>query len=717
MRTFLLSVLCVTCFGINSLKADEGMWLLPLIEKLNQASMEELGCEITAEDIYSINKSSIKDAIVIFGGGCTGEIVSADGLLFTNHHCGYDEIQNHSSVDNDILKDGFWAMTRDQELPNPQLEVKFLLEIKEVTDEIMQELSSEMLEEDRRQKIRELIDEIETDAAQEDKFLAEVKPFFAGNKYYLFVYEVFRDVRLVGAPPSSIGKFGYDTDNWEWPRHTGDFSIFRVYTAPDGSPAEYHPENIPLKPKYFLPVSLAGINNGDFSLVVGYPGRTHRFLNSYGISETMDVTNELRIKVRGARLEILQEDMMDDPIVRIQYASKYSRSSNYWKFSIGQNKGLRRLNILEEKRSEETAFQNWVEKDSARNILYGDVLKEFEKYYAKKREHEYNFQFLSEAFFGATEIFDFISEFQYLYMMLLVNDAEKEDLDEEIELLRNTVTNFFTEYNQSTDVKVTKTMIKLYQDNTPSYKQPDFYSTIDKKYKGDIEKYVDKLFDKTFFIDQDAVMEFLDNPDIKALNKDIGFITANSIFRKYYDEYLSVDDYELKLDKLERLYMQGRITMNREGFRYPDANFTIRMSYGVIRDYYPRDAVHYDYYTHLEGVIEKEDASNYEFLVPEKLKNLYAEKDYGRYGKDGEMPVCFISNNDITGGNSGSPVLNKNGELIGLVFDGNWEAMSGDIAYEPDIQRCICVDIRYVLFVIDKIADAGHIIKELKIVD
>lgn len=716
MKTFLVSILCVACLSINSLKADEGMWLLPLIEKLNKTSMEELGCEISPEEIYSINNSSIKDAIVIFGGGCTGEIVSDDGLLFTNHHCGYDEIQNHSSVENDILKDGFWAMTRDQELPNPDLDVKFLVEIEEVTDKILPELSSEMLEGDRRQKIKELIEEIETEASQDEKYKAVVKSFFAGNKYYLCVYEVFKDVRLVGTPPSSIGKFGYDSDNWEWPRHTGDFSVFRVYSAPDGSPAEYHPDNIPLKPKYFLPISLAGVNNGDFSLILGYPGRTHRYLNSFGIDETMDVTNELRILVRGTRLGILQADMLDDPKVRIQYASKYSRSSNYWKYSIGQNKGLRRLNILDEKRSEEKSFQKWVEKDSVRNIQYGNILKEFEKYYAQKREHEYNLDFLSEAFFRATEIFDFISEFQYLYMMLQINEADEKDMNEEIEILRNTTKNFFIDYNQNTDVKVTKAMIKLYQDKTLSSIQPDFYATINKKYKGDIEKYVDRIFDKTFFMDQERVMEFLDQPDIKILKKDIGFVTANSIFKKYYDEYSIVDEYDLKLDKLERIYMQGRMTMNKKGFQYPDANFTIRMSYGVIQDYYPRDAVHYDYYTLLEGVMEKEDTSNFEFLVPDKLKKLYAEKDFGRYGKDGEMPVCFISNNDITGGNSGSPVLNKNGELIGLAFDGNWEAMSGDIAYEPDIQRCICVDIRYVLFVIDKFADAGHLIEELNIV-
>jgi len=716
MKNYFVLTLCIVCVNISFLKADEGMWLLPLMENLNMGTMEELGCELTAEEIYNINNSSIKDAIVYFGGGCTGEIVSEEGLLFTNHHCGFDEIQNHSTVENDILQNGFWAMTREEELVNPDLEVKFLLRIEEITDTILKDISDEMQELDRKEKINEVIDEIVSEASQEDKYEAEVKPFFAGNKYYLFVYEVFRDVRLVGAPPSSIGKFGYDTDNWEWPRHTGDFSIFRVYSAPDGSPADYDPQNIPLKPKQYLPVSLKGIDNGDFTFIMGYPARTQRYLNSYGIAETMEEINETRIKVRGIRQEILQEDMLGDTKVRIQYASKYSRSSNYWKYSIGQNRGLKRLNILEEKQDEELSFQNWVDEDSVRIKWYGHVLNDFENIYKKKNENEYNYQYLNEAFFRATEIFDFISEFQYLYMLLLVNEEEKEELENEITELRKTTKKFFTDYNISTDVKITKAMIKLYQDNTSSDQHPDFYSRINGRFKGNISKYVDKLYKKTFFLDEERVLEFLEQPDIRSLSNDIGFQTTHSIFKKYYEEYQILDEYDVKLEKLERLYMQGRMEMDKDKILYPDANSTIRLTYGVVKDYYPRDAVHYDHYTLLKGVIEKEDTSNFEFLVPEKLKRMYAEKQYGRFGEQDKLPVCFITNNDISGGNSGSPVLNKNGELIGLAFDGNWEAMSGDIAFEPDLQRCICVDIRYVLFVIEYFADAGHLIEELKIV-
>ncbi|MGD2035030.1 MAG: S46 family peptidase, partial [Bacteroidales bacterium] len=695
---------------------DEGMWLLPLIETLNMEAMEGLGCELTAEQIYSINNSSIKDAIVIFGGGCTGEIVSEQGLLFTNHHCGYDEIQNHSTVGNDILKDGFWAGSKEKELPNPDLEVKFLVRVENVTGRILQQLTEDMVEEERREQIQDMIEEITEEASQEERFEAEVKPFFAGNKYYLFVYEVFRDVRLVGTPPSAIGKFGYDSDNWMWPRHTGDFSIFRVYTAPDGSPAEYNPENIPLKPKHFLPISLGGINNGDFTLVMGYPGETDRYLNSYGIIETMEVINENRIKIRDVRQEILLEDMLMDPEIRIKYAVKYSRSSNYWKYSIGQNKGLRRLNIIEKKRNEENEFRKWVRKDSSRMKLYGSVLHDLREIYEEKRPHVNNFYFLSEAFFRASEIVDFISEFHYLYMLLLVNEDGDEEIKQETEELKKMTENFFDDYSMDTDIKVTRAMIELYQNSIPLFQHPDFYSTIHKKYNEDIGRYVEKLFAKTFFIDKSEVMEFLDEPNLKDLSKDFGFQTSNSIFKKYYEEYLILDDYGLQLEKLERLYMQGRIEMDSDKISYPDANSTIRLTYGTVKDYFPRDAVHYDYYTSLKGVMEKEDSMNFEFIVPDKLKKLYVEKNYGRYTEEGRLPVCFITNNDITGGNSGSPVLNKKGELIGLAFDGNWEAMSGDIAFEPELQRCICVDIRYVLFIIDKFADAGQLLEELKLV-
>lgn len=709
----IFSAVILVSFVLNS-KADEGMWLLPLLESYNIDEMQDLGFELTAEDVYSINNSSIKDAIVIFGGGCTGEIVSDEGLLFTNHHCGYDEIQNHSALEHDYLKEGFWAMTREEELPNPGLEVRFLDRIEIVTERILQELSDQMNEADRKDKVAELSEEIVEEAEEDGKYEAEVKSFFEGNTYYLFVYKVFKDVRFVGAPPSSIGKFGYDTDNWEWPRHTGDFSIFRVYTAPDGSPAEYALENVPLKPKHFLPLSLDGIEKGDFTFILGFPGRTYRYLSSFGIQETINNTNNIRVLVRGARLEILQEDMLADDEIRINYASKYSRSSNYWKFSIGQNRGLKSLNVISKKKEEENEFQTWAEADSARKVTYGNLLGPMESIYASRESNDYNFQLIQEAFFRATEIIDFITEFQYLYLLLLSEEDGSEDIEEEIQELKVLTADFFSEYNLRTDKKVAKAMFELYYQNAKENQYPDIYTIIEKKFKGDFGKFTDKLFTETFFIDEDKVMEFLADPSLKALSKDFGFKTGNSIVRKYYEEYGVLDNYDLKLDKLKRLYMKGRMEMNPDIDLYPDANFTMRLSYGIVDDYTPRDAVHYNYYTRLKGVMEKEDSTDFEFEVPQKLKELYNSKDYGIYGENDEMPLCFITNNDITGGNSGSPVLNSKGELIGLAFDGNWEAMSGDIAFEPGLQRCICVDIRYVLFIIDKFAGNSSLIEELK---
>ena len=713
-RVFLVFFGLVFAF-FNKIKADEGMWLLPLIQELNMTDMQELGIKLTADEIYSINNSSIKDAIVIFDGGCTGEIVSDSGLLFTNHHCGFDQIQEHSSLEHDYLQDGFWARSREEELPNPELEVRFLERIENVTDRITGSLSDTLTDEEKRSKIQEIIDEIETEAGE--KYEAVVRSFYAGNEYYLFVYTVYKDIRLVGTPPSSIGKFGYDTDNWEWPRHTGDFSIFRVYTAHDGSPAEYSVDNVPLKPKYFLPISLGGVKKGDFTLILGYPGGTDRYLCSYGIVEVMEVENTNRIKIRGERLELLMRDMETDPLVKIQYASKYSRSSNYWKYSIGQNYRLRVLDVIEKKQQEEREFQKWVNSDSIRTSKYGYILSEMEQIYQNKRDAEMNFNAMTEAFFIASEVVGFITDFNYLYKLLSENDPDPEELQNEIVLLKNETEEFFKDYNLSTDIKVTNAMFELYKQLVRPDQYPDLYKEIDKKHKGDIDSYVDQLFSNTFFIDYEHIKTFLEDPTIKALEKDKGFLAARSIFKKYFEEFARLDDYDIKLEKLNWLYMQARMEMNPERFHYPDANFTMRMTYGTVEDYSPRDAVHYDEITVLKGVMEKEDTANYEFLVPDLLKELYENQDYGSYGYNGQMPVCFITNNDITGGNSGSPVLNAHGELIGLAFDGNWEAMSGDIAYEPDLQRCICVDIRYVLFIIDQYAGAKYLINELNIMN
>lgn len=717
MKRVLIFVFSISILNFSIGRADEGMWMLPFLEQLNMASMHELGCALSADQIYSFNHSSIKDAIVIFGGGCTGEIVSDQGLLFTNHHCGFDEIQNHSTLEHDYLKNGFWAKTHAEELPNPDLEVKFVVKIQDVSDSIVKHLNQKMTESERRDKVNEISKNIEDAASDSGKFKADVKPFFSGNKYYLFVYKVYKDVRLVGAPPSSIGKFGYDTDNWEWPRHTGDFSIFRVYTAPDGSPAEYSPKNIPLKPKYYLPISLKGLKTGDFSMVIGYPGSTDRYLCSAGIKELYDIINPDRVKIRGIRQKIMMADMNANPKVNIQYAEKYSRSSNYWKYSIGENEGIAKQDLISRREKQEARFQKWADADSARKSVYGDLIPGMDEIFSERRSDENNFQYLYEALFRGVEIIHFVNKFNDLHYLLTLGDSVQNDVNEEIASLRKSADKFFKNYNVSTDIKITKAMFRVYYDNIPAEERPSFFNVIDSDYKGNIDKYVNKMFAKTIFTSPEKVKKFLDKPTLKVFKKDMAFQTEYSAAVKYTNEYFTLDDYKVRLKGLQRTYMKGLMAMDPDSTFYPDANFTIRLTYGTVEGYSPRDAVIYKDYTTLKGVMEKEDTTNFEFLVPPKLKELYKKKDFGPYGAGNYMPVCFITNNDITGGNSGSPVLNGKGELVGLAFDGNWEAMSSDIAYEPALQRCICVDIRYVLFVIDKFAGATNLIKELKIMN
>lgn len=699
-----------------SVKADEGMWLLPLIQKLTIDSMHSLGLKLTAEDIYSINHGSLKDAIVIFDGGCTGEIVSEEGLLLTNHHCGYDAIQNHSTVEHNYLEDGFWAANRKEELPNPHLNVTFLVRIEDVTELVLKNIPDTMPEDKRNEQITAMSDSISSAAIAGTHYEAQVESLFGGNNYYLFVYEVYNDVRLVGAPPSSIGKFGYDTDNWMWPRHTGDFSVFRVYSRPDGKPAEFSDDNIPLKPRHSLPVSLKERNINDFSMVLGYPGNTTRFMTSYEIKELMNITNPNRIKIRGLRQDFLLKDMMADEKVNIQYASKYSNSSNYWKYSIGQNQGLRRLNILGKKEQEEEEFTNWVNADSQRKMIYGEALGLISNAVEKRAMFTHAIQYTYECFFSSAEIIAFANRAKGLYATMLREPDNKVLVDSLAAILKMKWEDFNKDYSVSTDMKVIPAALQLYSDNVPAENHPDIYNQIKTKYKNDFARYTRNLFAKTMFTDRQKFEDFIKHPTAKALENDPAFQVATSamdIYRKmYYGEASFDEDFE----KGHRLYVAGLKEMYPDYVYYPDANFTMRLSYGTVQDYFARDAVHYDYYTTLEGIIEKEDPDNWEFSVPQKLKDLYERKDYGQYGSGDKMPVCFITNNDITGGNSGSPVIDGEGNLIGLAFDGNWEAMSSNIVFEPALQRCICVDIRYVLFIIDKYAGASYLINEMKII-
>ena len=697
-------------------KADEGMWLLPLLEKLNMEQMQSMGLELTAERIYSINNSSLKDAIVRFGGGCTGEIISEKGLVLTNHHCGYGVIQRHSSVENDYLTNGFWAKSFKEEIPSPGLSVTFLLSIDNVTERIVSQLEANMSETERLNKIRTLIREIESEVETNQFQVARVHTYYGGNQFYLIVYEIYRDVRFVGAPPSSIGKFGADTDNWMWPRQTGDFALFRVYTDVDGKPAEYSADNIPMKPKHYLPISNKGVQEGDFAMILGYPGSTSRYMTSSEVQQVMDITNSNRIRIRGIRQEILLEDMLASDKVRIQYASKYSGSTNYWKYSIGQNRGLQRLNVIDKKLEQEKAFRNWFNTSDILKNKYGEALDLIESSVKGRAPYLNASQYINESLRNG-EIFRMAGNAENLYTLLQEKNPDQKKLDEAIEQLKNSASGFYRNYNAPTDQKVVAALSELFYKDIDKSFHPDYLADAHKKFKGDFNRYSADLFKRSVFVSEESLNSFLNKPSAKVLAKDPAFIASRSINATFRELMGKMNSFNLDLQRGQRLYIAGLMEMHPDRVFYPDANSTMRLTYGTVASYQPADAVHYNHVTTMKGIIEKEDPDNWEFVVPKELKDLYYNKDFGPYAKNNEMIVNFISSNDITGGNSGSPVINGKGELIGLAFDGNWEAMSGDIAFENEIQRSISVDARYILFIIDKFAGATNLIEEMTIVN
>lgn len=710
-KLFAILFTILLSFGFKA-KADEGMWLLPLIEKLNMGKMTELGLKLSAEDIYSLNKASLKDAIVIFGGGCTGEIVSSQGLILTNHHCGYGSIQSHSTVDHDYLQDGFWAKTKEEELPNPNLSVTFLVRIEDVTEQMLAGVKDGMSESERTTALNTARQAIEKKAQEGNSYRVQVSSFYGGNYFYLLVYERYNDVRLVGAPPSSIGKFGFDTDNWEWPRHTGDFSVFRVYSAPDGKPAAYSKENVPLSPKKYLHVSLKGVEEGDFAMILGYPGRTTRNMTSFEVNEQLQIVHPDRIKIRGIKQDIWMKDMQADQKVNIQYASKYSGSSNYWKYSIGQKGGLERLNVMGEKLEIEKQFNAWVNQDAARKAKYGEVLNTI-KNAVEGRAEPYNaLNYLSECLQGC-ELLSLNQMATTLISSLKANDAKK--LSDATDRVKKYMESFYKDYNAPTDMKSTKAMLKVYRTDIPVKFQPDFYvNIVDKKFKGDIDKFVDNMFAKSVFASEEKLNAFLAKPVLKTIESDPVYLASASIMKTAAEISKNSSQYDEALNTGRRLWIAAMLEMNPGKTWYPDANSTMRLSYGSVKDYDPRDGVTYKYYTTLQGVVDKYKPGDYEFDLPKRLIELNARKEYGRYASPkGYMPVCFLTNNDITGGNSGSPVMNAKGELIGLAFDGNWEAMSGDIAFDAQLKRTIVVDIRFVLWTMDIYAGAKHLVDEM----
>jgi hypothetical protein len=712
---FVMVVLALTGLRVE---ADEGMWLLNLVERVNMEEMKEMGLQLTAEQIYSINQASLKDAVgALDYGSCTAELVSPEGLLLTNHHCAYDEIQYHSSVEHDYLKNGFWAMTREEELPNEGKTITFLVRMEEVTDRIVPELNEDIDHQVRNARIRALTGAIAAEAIRGTEYEATVESMYHDNRFFLFVTQTFRDVRLVGAPPESIGNFGGDTDNWMWPRHTGDFSLFRVYTGPDGKPADYSPDNIPLQSKYYLPVSLGGYEKGDFTMVLGFPGKTDRYMTSWEVQELLDEIHPNRIRIRGIKQEIQMEDMMADEAVRLQYAAKYNNSINYWKYSIGQSKVLGKLGVVEQKRQQEAEFTRWVNMDERRRALYGEALEQIHRSVEERRKLVHAEQYLAETirdYGAAMESVHFARNLEVLEQALIYEAEYPEDVYFVAEGLRDFSETFYKDYNPPTDKKEMVAMIRLMIEELDDRYLP--FNILEVKQKGgDVEKYVDRYFRKSFVVDRDKFNAFLDHPSLKVLRKDPAYV-ANVASKIYLEVKGKLDEINVMAEDGQQLYMKGLMEMNAGREYYADANSTMRMNYGTVGDYYPRDAVKYKYYTTLKGVMEKEDPGDLEFIVPGKLKDLYRQHDYGPYGEEGQMQVCFTTDNDITGGNSGSPVINARGELIGIAFDGNWEAMSGDIAFEPELQKCINVDIRYVLFIIDKFAGAGNLVKEMNLV-
>ena len=721
MNKLKLYLLALVALVVCSAKADEGMWLLQLMQQQNSIDMmKKQGLKLEANDLYNPNGVSLKDAIGIFGGGCTGEIISPEGLILTNHHCGYGSIQQHSSVEHDYLTDGFWATSRDKELATPGLKFTFIERIEDITDIVNAKVAAKEITEIESfggpfldKLAKELYEK--SDLKGKKGIVPQALPFYAGNKFYLFYKKVYSDIRMVAAPPSSVGKFGGETDNWMWPRHTGDFSIFRVYADANGEPAEYNASNVPLKTQKHLPISIKGLKEGDYAMIMGFPGRTSRYLTVSEVKERMDAENAPRIAIRGARQNVLKEAMNASDKIRIQYANKYAGSSNYWKNSIGMNKAIIDNDVLGTKAAQEAKFAEFAKAQNSAE--YQQVVAKINEAVAKTSPIKYQMTCLTEVFFSGIE---FGSPYQ---IMDQLKEALKQKNDSAInaniailKTMYNTIHD--KDYDHEVDRKVAKALLPLYAEMIPADQRPEIYATIEKEFKGDYNKYVDAIYDNSILANQANFDKFLKKPTIKAIDSDLATAFSRAKYNQLTALSQQMGDLPKELTLLHKTYIRGLGELKLPVPSYPDANFTIRLTYGNVKPYSPKDGVHYKYYTTTKGILEKENPDDREFNVPTKLKELLQNKDFGRYAlPNGEMPVCFLSTNDITGGNSGSPVLNENGELIGCAFDGNWESLSGDLTFNNELQRCINLDIRYVLFILDKLGNCGHLINEMTIVE
>lgn len=717
-KTILLSLL--TTFTLAG-HADEGMWMLTDLKKQNAAVMYDMGLDISIDDVYSPDNISLKDAVVHFGGGCTGEVISAEGLVLTNHHCGYGYIQQHSSVEHDYLTDGFWAMTREQELPCEGLTITFIDKILDVTTYVKEQLKKDEDPEGLNYLSPSYLSKVAARFAKKEKIktdeftVLELKPFYGANKYYLFVKTVYKDIRMVGAPPSSIGKFGADTDNWMWPRHCGDFSMFRIYADKNGKPANYSATNVPLKVKKHIAINLKGVKEGDFTFVMGFPGRNWRYMISDEVEERMQTTNFMRDTIRGVRLRVLGEEMAKDAKTRIQYAAKYASSANYWKNAIGMNEGLIKLKVLDKKKEQQEHLLEYGRETG--NNSYKEAFDAIRSIVAKRRNAVYHQQAIYEALMLGTEFYK-VPDTDALRNALEAND--KKAIKEETENLKEAYKKFYNkDYNPEVDRKVSKQLIALYAKLIPAEQRISIFKQIGENFGGNTDAFVDACFDKSIFRSQAALDAFLQNPDTKTLREDLMVQYSKSVKDGYNATSNAMKAETDAYNLAHKTWVAGMLELKAKNGTpvYPDANSTLRLTYGKIGSYEPADGMEYLYYTTLKGVMEKEDPNNPEFVVPAKLKELYEKKDFGPYAMpDGRMPICFATGTDNTGGNSGSPVFNSKGELIGTGFDRNYEGLTGDIAYNPQLQRAACVDIRYTLFIIDKFAGAGHLIDEMTII-